>query len=374
MDFEVADEHLELQSVAKKVAAELAPGYVARDRQGDMAWSTLSLLANAGLLGLNAPIEAGGQGAGEVATAIVVETLARGDFAAASMAISSGTRAKLLHKFGSDQVKAEWIPKVLGGTGLIGLAFTEPQTGSDISAVATRAHRDGDGWVLRGEKSSMSNAAAQAAMVLAVTSDGPCLFLVPRDVDGVTVAPYEDMGNRQIGRAVVTLDDVKVPGDAQIGEPGNGVRNVLQAFGSSKVLVCAMCLGAASASLDEAIEWSKDRVTYGAPLATRQGVTFPLIDRAIELEAARLLAHKALWLADTGRDFRREAAMAKTWIPSLASQVCREALLTIGHIGYSSEHPAQLRLRDVLGTELGEGPANTQRIVLARGLFGATPS
>jgi cyclohexanecarboxyl-CoA dehydrogenase len=140
------------------------------------------------------------------------------------------------------------------------------------------------------------------------------------------------------------------------------------------VLVCCVCLGVAEAALAEAVAWAQERVTFGAPLATRQGIAFPAADLATQLEAARLLAQKALWKADLGCDFRREAAMAKAWIPRLASTVCHEAILTIGHVAYSREHPAQLRLRDVLATELGEGPANTQRMIVARDLFGVTPS
>ena len=220
----------------------------------------------------------------------------------------------------------------------------------------------------------MSFSESQMAFVLAKTEGGPALFVVPLDAPGVTVAPFDDMGSRPLGRAVVTFDDVVVPADAMLGAPGAGVKFALGSLASSKVLVCCVCLGVAEAALAEAAEWAKERVTFGAPLATRQGIAFPAADLATQLEAARLLAHKALWKADRGEDFRREAAMAKAWIPRLASTVCHEAILTIGHVAYSREHPAQLRLRDVLATELGEGPANTQRMIVARDLFGVTPS
>ncbi|MCA1842567.1 MAG: acyl-CoA dehydrogenase, partial [Actinobacteria bacterium] len=206
------------------------------------------------------------------------------------------------------------------------------------------------------------------------TEGGPGLFVVPLDAPGVTVAPFDDMGSRPLGRAIVTFDDVEVPADAMLGTPGAGLKLALGSLAASKVLVCCVCLGVAEAALAEAVEWAKDRVTFGAPLATRQGIAFPAADLATQLEAARLLAHKALWKADRGEDFRREAAMAKAWIPRLASTVCHEAILTIGHVAYSREHPAQLRLRDVLATELGEGPANTQRMIVARDMFGVTPS
>ncbi|HKN89089.1 MAG TPA: acyl-CoA dehydrogenase family protein [Acidimicrobiia bacterium] len=378
MDFALLPEHEELAGVARRVAAELAPGYVERDRAGAFPWETLKLLADSGLLAVHVPAEAGGQGAGELAAGLVCEELGEADYTTALMVIQAGTAGKMLWRLGSERVKAQWLPRVTTGDTTFGLALTEPGTGSDISALAATAKpvasASGDGFAIRGEKSSMSFSDSQVAFVLAKTEAGPALFVVPLDAPGVTVAPFDDMGSRPLGRAVVTFDDVVVPADAMLGTPGAGVRTALGSLASSKVLVCCVCLGVAEAALAEAVAWAKERVTFGAPLATRQGIAFPAADLATQLEAARLLAQKALWKADRGDDFRREAAMAKAWIPRLASTVCHEAILTIGHVAYSREHPAQLRLRDVLATELGEGPANTQRMIVARDLFGVTPS
>ena len=374
MDFTHLPEHEELVNVARRVAAELAPGYVERDRAGVFSWESLKLLADSGLLGVHVPAEAGGEGAGELAAGLVCEELGRADYTTALMIIQAGTAGKLLWRLGSERTKAEWLPRVITGDTTYGLAFTEPGTGSDIAALAATAKASGDGFSILGEKSSMSFSESQVAFVLARTEGGPALFVVPLDAPGVTVAPFDDMGSRPLGRAVVTFDDVEVPADAMLGTPGAGLKLALGSLAASKVLVCCVCLGVAEAALAEAVEWARDRVTFGAPLATRQGIAFPAADLATQLEAARLLAHKALWKADRGEDFRREAAMAKAWIPRLTSTVCHEAILTIGHVAYSREHPAQLRLRDVLATELGEGPANTQRMIVARDMFGVTPS
>jgi cyclohexanecarboxyl-CoA dehydrogenase len=378
VDFALLPEHEELAGVARRVAAELAPGYVERDRAGVFPWETLKLVADSGLLGVHVPAEAGGQGAGELAAGLVCEELGRADYTTALMVIQAGTAGKLLWRLGSERVKAEWLPRVTTGDTTFGLALTEPGTGSDISALAATASAvstpSGEAFAIRGEKSSMSFSESQVAFVLAKAEGGPALFVVPLDAPGVTVAPFDDMGSRPLGRAVVSFDDVVVPADAMLGSPGAGVRAALGSLASSKVLVCCVCLGVAEAALADAVAWARERVTFGAPLATRQGIAFPAADLATQLEAARLLAHKALWRADRGDDFRRPAAMAKAWIPRLASTVCHEAILMIGHVAYSREHPAQLRLRDVLATELGEGPANTQRMIVARDLFGVTPS
>ena len=373
MDFDLTGEQRQLVDVARRVAGELAPGYVARDRAGRFPWDTLDLLGRAGLLGVNVSEEAGGQGAGELGAGLVCEELGAADYAAGLMILQAGTAGKLLQRFATPSVRERWLPRIATGDTTFGLAFTEPGTGSDISALAMSAKPTSDGtWLLNGEKSAMSFAESQVAFTLAQTSEGPCLFVVPLDARGITVAPYEDMGSRPLGRAVVTYDGVEIPDDHRMGEPGAGVRQALGALGSSKVLVCCVCLGVARAAIADAVEWAKSRVTFGAPLASRQGIAFPLVDLTTQLNAARLLAHKALWQADRGLDFRQAAAMAKSWIPRLAVEACHESLLTIGHVAYSCEHPAQVRLRDVLGTELGEGPTNTQRIVLARALLGTS--
>ena len=246
MDFALLPEHEELAGVARRVAAELAPGYVERDRAGAFPWETLKLLADSGLLAVHVPAEAGGQGAGELAAGLVCEELGEADYTTALMVIQAGTAGKMLWRLGSERVKAQWLPRVTTGDTTFGLALTEPGTGSDISALAATAKpvasASGDGFAIRGEKSSMSFSDSQVAFVLAKTEAGPALFVVPLDAPGVTVAPFDDMGSRPLGRAVVTFDDVVVPADAMLGTPGAGVRTALGSLASSKVLVCCVCL------------------------------------------------------------------------------------------------------------------------------------
>jgi cyclohexanecarboxyl-CoA dehydrogenase len=375
MDFDQTQEQRSVQDVARRLADKFAPGYVDRDRAGAFPWKELATLGEASLLGLNVPEEAGGQGAGELITGMVCETIASADYDVASLIWQAGSTAKLLHRHGSEEVRERWLAPVLAGRAMAGFAFTEPGAGSDISAaVSTRARRDRANWVLDGEKNSMSFNESQLAIVLAGTPDGPAVFCVPTDTPGMTVAPYDDLGGRQNGRAVVTFDGVRVPDSARVGEPGRGVGAVLSVLGTSKVLVSAGAIGAASAALRDALAWSQDRSTYGATLATRQGVMFPLVDMSTELEAARLLLHRTLWLADQGRPYRKDAAMVKAWVPALCTRICMQSMLTVGHVGFSREHPAQVRLRDVMVTEFGEGTANIQRLIVAREMTGISPN
>ncbi|HEV7686486.1 MAG TPA: acyl-CoA dehydrogenase family protein, partial [Acidimicrobiia bacterium] len=194
MDFTLLPEHEALVAVARRVAGELAPGYVERDRAGAFPWETLKLLAGSGLLGVPVPAEAGGQGAGELAAGLVCEELGKADYTTALMVIQAGTAGKMLWRLGSERVKEQWLPRVTTGDTTFGLALTEPGTGSDISALAATAKPAGDGFSIRGEKSSMSFSESQMAFVLARTEDGPALFVVPLDAPGVTVAPFDDMG------------------------------------------------------------------------------------------------------------------------------------------------------------------------------------
>ncbi|MFC4946659.1 acyl-CoA dehydrogenase family protein [Pseudonocardia sp. GCM10023141] len=375
MDFGHSPEQRAVQDVARRLADRLAPGYVERDIAGLFPWKELAMLGEASLLGLNVPEEAGGQGAGELITGMVCEIIATADYDVASCIWQAGSTAKLLHRHGSAEVRDRWLQPVLAGQAMAGFAFTEPGAGSDISAaVATRARRDGSDWVLDGEKNSMSFAESQLAIVLAGTVDGPAVFCVPTDAPGVTVAPYDDLGGRQNGRAVVTFDGARVPDSARLGDPGHGVGQVLGVLGTSKVLVSAGAIGAATAALRDALAWAQERSTYGATLSTRQGVMFPLVDLSTELEAARLLLHRTLWLADNGQPYRKDAAMVKAWVPALCTRICMQAMLTVGHVGFSREHPAQVRLRDVMVTEFGEGTANVQRLIVAREMTGISPN
>jgi cyclohexanecarboxyl-CoA dehydrogenase len=371
--FDVPQEYEAVLQVARKVAARLAPDYVQNDLRGEFRADVLATLGEAGLLGLNTPEDAGGEGAGELLTGMVCEELASADFLSGVLVIQSGTACKLLHHFGDPEVAAEWLPRILAGRTTIALALTEPQSGSDLAEITTRARMDGSDWVISGEKSCVSLSGSEGIIVLARTPDGPSLFLVPAGSGGHTISKVDYLGGRASGRGIMIFDDVRVPARLRIGEPNAGIRLILRSLSSSRLLACLVAIGAASAAVDDAVTWAKERRTFGAPLATRQGVAFPLVDAWTDIELARLMCHKGLWKADRGLDFRREAAMAKSWIPSRMVAACHEALLIFGHVGYSREHPGQVRLRDVIGTEIGEGSANVQRILLARELLGVTP-
>jgi cyclohexanecarboxyl-CoA dehydrogenase len=189
---------------------------------------------------------------------------------------------------------------------------------------------------------------------------------------GISRSPFDDLGSRAIGRASVHFDGVRVSRADMIGEEGGGFVSVMQGFDYSRAIIGLLCLGAAEQSLDEALQWSRDRVAFGRPIGTFQGVSFPLAECATYITGARHVCYEALWRKDNDLEHNTEAAMAKLWAPKLATDVIHQCLLTLGHVGYSTEHKVGQRLRDVIGLEIGDGTAQVSKLVISRGLLGRT--
>lgn len=373
VDFALLAEETMLVEVATRVGRELAPGYPARDRGEEGVDPVFDRLAEARLLGLSAPVEAHGQGASTLANGLVCETLARSDWTAAALVAGSPTWLKLIHHHADERLH-DWLPLLAGGKRRLAFSVTEQQSGSDTSNIRTTAELVGGEWVLNGEKNSTSWPSADAAIVLAkVPGRGPGLFFTPLAAPGVSISLLEDVGNRAVGRSIVSYDQVRIPDYHAIGTPGEGLRAIMSMFTIQKVLLSLMCVGIAEAALSDAVDWARDRETFGAPLATRQAIAHPLVTGLAELEMGRLLCLKALWLHDQGAPFRKEASMVKALIPRRAVELCHESMLVLGHSSYSAEHRAQLRLRDVISAEFAEGGEHIQKNLLAREVLGSLP-
>lgn len=364
--------HEQLREVVRGVAASLEGGARQRDAAGTFPYDVMDKLAGAGLIGLDLGEQWGGQGAGSVACGLAVGGIAEADFTAAQILIQASTAGRLLSRFASADVSAAWLPKLLAGKTQISLALTEPTAGSDLAGVRLKAVRSGTGWLLSGEKSSVSFPDSEALIVLARADEGLQLFFV-EDKTNITRSALRDLGNRSAGRDIMYFNDVPVAANASIGEPVRGFRTILESLTSARLLVAMSCVGVARAAWRDMTAWVNDREAFGTRLSNKQGIAFPAVDHAIAIELAELLSLKGLWLEDAGLPFDVEAAMAKAWIPRKMFDVCHEALLMHGHVGYSDEHPAQRRLRDVLAADIGEGMANVQRIILARKLIGSNP-
>lgn len=355
---------------------ELAPRYAHWDRTGEFPREIWRQMGELGLLGLRTPAKYGGQDADLVTTGIVTEEIARGDFSCTYGIQLAGLAGEIIGQNGSEEVKVGWLPPMTRGEAIIALALTEPGVGSDAANLACRAVRERDEYIITGEKSGISlGMAAHAAIVFAKTdlaakARGVTAFLVPLNLPGVARSPLRDLGSRAIGRAVLSLDHVRVLVSHRLGEEGSGFYEVMKGFDFNRVLIALACLGAAQVSLEETMAYVKERRAFGRPLAAFEGVSFPIAEAATYIEAARWLCYRALWLADRGQPYTKESAMVKWWTPRLAVETIHQCLLLHGHYGYTDELPFEQRLRDVMGLEIGDGTAEVMKIVVARELMG----
>jgi cyclohexanecarboxyl-CoA dehydrogenase len=362
-----------LRAFAKK---ELAPRAAHLDRTAAFPWDTWRQLGELGLLGLRTPAAWGGQEADLVTTGIAIEEVSRGDFNAGYGIQLAGLAGDIISKNGADEVKRRWLAKNASGEAVIALALTEPGVGSDAANLACRAVRDGDAYVITGEKSGITlGMAAHATILFARTEAGAkargvTAFLVPLDLPGVSRSALRDMGSRGAVRAVLSFDHVRIPASHRLGEEGTGFYQVMQGFDYNRILIALSCLGVAQVSLEETMAYVKQRRAFGKTLATFEGVSFPLAEAATHLDAARWLCYRGLWLADRGQPYTKESAMAKWWAPKLSVETIHQCLLFHGHYGYTDELPFERRLRDVIGLEIGDGTAEVMKVIVARELMG----
>jgi cyclohexanecarboxyl-CoA dehydrogenase len=377
VDLAFSPEQEELVRALRQFARrELAPHSARWDKSGEFPWEAWRRMGELGLLGLRVPAAHGGQESDFVTFGIAMEEIGRGDFSCTYGLQLAGLAGEILGRSAPAELQARWLPPTARGEQVIALALTEPGAGSDAANLACRAERDGDDYLITGEKSGISlGMAAQAAIVFARTDPagrarGVTAFLVPLDQAGVSRSPLRDMGTRAIGRAVLAFDHVRVPASHRLGAEGTGFYQVMQGFDYNRIGIALACLGVAQQSLDETMVYVKERKAFGHVLARFQGVSFAIAEAATHLEACRWLCYRALWLADQGRPHTKESAMTKWWGPRLAVETIHQCLLLHGHYGYTDELPFEQRMRDVIGLEIGDGAAEVMKMVVARELMG----
>lgn len=377
MDFAFTPEQEELVRTLRAFARrELAPRSAHWDKTGEFPWDAWRQMGELGLFGLRTAAEYGGQEADLVTTGLAIEEIARGDFACTYGLQLAALAGEIVGKNGTEEVRRRWLPPMVRGESVIAIALTEPTVGSDAANLACRAVREGDEYVLTGEKSGISlGMVADAAMVFAKTDPaakarGVTAFLVPLDLPGVSRQRLTDMGTRAVGRAVLSFDHVRVPASHRLGPEGAGFYEVMRGFDFNRVLIALACLGVAQVSLEETMAYVKERRAFGRPLARFEGVSFPIAEAATHIEACRLLCYRALWQADRGERHTKESAMVKWWGPRLAVEIIHQCLLLHGHYGYTDELPFEQRLRDVIGLEIGDGTAEVMKVIVARELMG----
>ncbi len=353
---------------------ELAPGVQERAKQAYYPRELIKKIADLGVLGLNIPAKYGGQEADSVMIGIAIEELGRADSDIGLPVILSAMMGFIL-KQGSEELQAEWLPQIASGEKLACLGMTEAEAGSDLAALKAIAVRDGDHYILNGEKNSTTfGVQADVCVVLAKTdpkagAKGMSCFLIPLDLPGVTRTRVPDLGWESVARATIALEDVRVPAGYCIGEEGQGFYMLMEYLDISRVLLTLASLGAAEASLDDAISYAKQRTQFGQPISKFEAVSFKIAEHATLIEAAKLLSYQALWLKDHGLPHAKEAAMCKWFVAQVAVNAIHDVLLIHGHYGYSQELPIELRLRNAIGFELSYGTAEVMKLIIARELM-----
>ncbi|HCP48610.1 uncharacterized protein METZ01_LOCUS71953 [marine metagenome] len=359
---------------AKERVAQEAPKW---EKAGRVDADFLREMGALGLLGMTVPEEYGGADTGYVAFALAIVEIAAGDGGLSTLMSvqNSLTNGLILHAGTAEQKKA-YLPKTASGTCIGAFCLTEPQVGSDAAALKTRAEKTDSGdYVLSGTKQFVtSGEIAEVAIIFAVTDEaegkhGITAFLVPADTPGYKVARAEEkLGQKSSDTAQLVFEDMKVPAECVLGEVGEGYRLALSNLEAGRIGIAAQSVGMARAALDFAIQYAKERESFGQPIIQHQAVSFRLADMAAKLKSAELMTLEAARQKDASIPCLEQACMAKLLASEVAEEVCSAAIQTLGGYGYLSEYPVEKIYRDVRVCQIYEGTSDIQRMIIARGL------
>jgi short-chain 2-methylacyl-CoA dehydrogenase len=375
VDLDLSAEHELLRETVRAFAEErVAPVAEELDREHRFPYELVAELAELGLMGIPIPEEHGGAGGDTLAYAIAMEELTRIDSSVAitvAAHTSLGTMPFLL--FGSEEQKREWLPDLASGRRLAAFGLTEPGAGSDAGATRTTAELEGGEWVVNGSKIFITNAGTDLTACVTITArTGPdeiSNVVVPNGTPGYVIsAPMRKLGWRASDTRELSFEDCRVPEGNLLGPRGAGFKQFLEILDGGRISVAAMGLGLAQGAYDLARTYAAEREQFGKPIARFQAVQFALTDMAVEIEAARGLVYRAAWLKDQGREFAKEAAIAKLYTGELSKRVVDRALQLHGGYGFMDEYAISRLYRDQKVLEIGEGTNEVQRMVIARHL------
>jgi alkylation response protein AidB-like acyl-CoA dehydrogenase len=329
-----------------------------------------------GLTGLPYPEEYGGAGMGTFAWILACEEIAAADMGMA-VSLSVHILSQLcIHSFGTDAQRSRFLPAMTAGQHLGAFALTEPQAGSDASAIATLAERTDEGYALTGTKIWITNGAdAEVVVVFASTDrsrgrEGITAFVVEKGTPGFRVGTHErKMGIRDSASVELVFDGAQVPLENRLGEEGQGLKVALSALGAGRISIAAACVGLARAALDHAARYAAQRTQFGRPIADQEMVQAMLADAATSVEAARLLTWRAARLREAGQPINAASSMAKLYASDTAMRVATDAVQIYGGAGYSRENPVERFMRDAKGAQIYEGTNQVQRLIVAQQLI-----
>ncbi len=376
-DILLSEDQRMIRDMARAFAQErLAPNAVAWEKAGTYPREIIDEMGALGLMGMSVPEEWDGAGTDQVSYALALMEIAAGDGGLSTiMSVHNSPICKCVLCYGTDEQKEKFLKPMARGEMIGAFCLTEPDAGSDASALKTRAVKDGNGYRLNGTKQFITNGqSGQVAVIFAVTDPeagkkGISAFLVPTDTPGYVVAKVEEkLGQKASDTCQIVFDDMRIAGEALLGNEGEGYKMALENLEAGRIGIAAQSVGMAGAALDFAIAYAKERETFGKPIFDHQAVGFRLADMATKLEAARLLTMNAARLRDQGVECLKEAAMAKLYASEVAEEICSAAIQTLGGYGYLSEYPVEKIYRDVRVCQIYEGTSDIQKLIIRRQL------
>jgi butyryl-CoA dehydrogenase len=368
-----AEQELIRSTAREFVEREIVPHARDWDRSEEMDRGIVARLAEVGYLGAALPEEYGGMGLDTVSYCLVTEELGRADSSVRGIvSVNVGLVGKTIARWGTEEQKREWLPKLASGEMLGCYALTEPGAGSDPGSLATRAERNGDSWSISGSKIFITLGTwAGLALVFARTGEQISCFLVPTEVDGFSAQPLKGkLGLRAQDTAEISLDGVEVPEDAVLGTEGEGMKVALSALDNGRISLAAGCVGIGQGCLDACLAYARDRRQFGRSIASFQLVQELLAEIAVETDAARLLTWRAALAADSGQRHTLESSIAKYYASEVAVRAANAAVQIHGGYGYVDEYPVGKYLRDARVTTLYEGTSQIQKLIIGRQLTG----
>ena len=374
----LTDEQRQMRDTLRAFARdELAPNAAAWDREHAFPRDALRKLGALGALGVVVPEAWGGAGLDHVSLALAMEEIAAGDGATSTIVgVQNSVACAPILAFGSEAQKTRYLPSLARGERLGCFCLTEPQAGSDAAAIATRAERRGDRYVLNGTKQFITSGAnADVALVFAVTDraagkKGISAFIVETKTPGYRVARIEDkLGQRASDTAQIVFENCEVPVENLLGREGDGYRIALANLEGGRIGIAAQAVGMARAAQDAALAYAQERRAFGQPIVEHQAVAFRLADMATQVEVARQMVWHAAAMRDAGEPCLKEAAMAKLFASEMAERVASEALQIHGGYGYVTDFPVERIYRDVRVCRIYEGTSDVQRMLIARELL-----
>jgi alkylation response protein AidB-like acyl-CoA dehydrogenase len=373
VNFSLSPEQQEIKDRATKFAdREVAPHAADLDRDDRVPFETLEKMADAGFMGLCVPEEYGGAGADFLSYCLLLEELSRADAGVGvTLAVHTSAGTIPIVMFGTEEQVARWVPPLACGEKIGCFALTEPETGSDASAIGARAEKVDGGYRASGHKQWVTNGRiAGTAILFARAPEGVTAFVVPMDAEGISFGAHaRKMGVISATTDDVIFDDVFVPEEDRLGEEGKGLRVALGTLDTGRIGIAAQAVGIAEAAFRYATQFAAERTTFGKPIAEHQAIAFKLADMQTKIRAARLLVYEAAWMRDHGERHTEAGARAKLYASQVANEVTYEAVQVLGGRGYMKDHPVERHYRDARVTEIYEGTSEIQRLVISRAIM-----